>query len=217
MAQCKRRWAGRLAAATVISLLACREPPPPDQRPAPTPMADPNWQPEQGQAVPTDNPGGSTSTQLPLNGTPEGAPQSASDLLPSLKLHPIDDLSVQLELPEPCTALASGAGQDETWTFERGIVGSTYGLRVTVSRRPLHDLAELATAASELSVGQIDDKGKDSSGLLWVRKRPVGPVQELWVGLPAGALGRVAVCSAPPAYAELARRVCFSLRAIEAP
>lgn len=217
MAQ-RRTWLGLgLALATAATLAACREPTPPDQRPAPTPMADPNWQPERNQALPVDNPGGSTAIQLPLTVTPEAAPQAASDLLPTLKLRPIDDLSVQLELPEPCTALASGAGQDETWTFERAIVGSTYGLRVTVSRRPLRDLAELATAAGELSVGQVEDKGKDVSGLLWVRKKPVGPVQELWVGLPTGALGRIAVCSAPPAYAELAKRVCFSLRAIETP
>ncbi|MBI5607867.1 MAG: hypothetical protein HY902_03200 [Deltaproteobacteria bacterium] len=180
-------------------------------------MADPNWQPERQQLPPIDNPVGATATQLPLPATPAAAPEAASELLQTLKLRPVDDLSVQLELPEPCTAVASGAGQDETWTFERSIAGSACGLRVTIRRRPLHDLAELVAAAGELSVGQLEDKGKDVSGLVWARKKPVGPVQDLWVGLPAGAVGRIAVCSAPPAYAELARRVCFSLRPIEVP
>jgi hypothetical protein len=196
---------------TMLAAIACKEPAPHDQRPEPTPMQDPTWPAAREAAVALDSPAGATAVVLPLSVSPTQASETQAQLLKTLRPHPLEALSAVIALPEPCTATASGVGPSEAWTFERRIAGASYSLQVRLDRRHVADLAQLQATASELGGSEVIEKGQEKSGLLWLQKRAIGPVQELWVARPLGPAALVAVCTAPPEYRELARRVCLSL------
>ena len=185
----------------------------------PAPVRDPKW------VDPTAYLAEASSTTLPNEASPVLLPASASPVVPpepvtqvgsAVATRYVEALGLAVDLPQPVTALAAGAGQGESWVFERQIRGSVYGLTVTVSRRPLFGVVQLAAAATEIGSKDLTERSEEAD-LTWVVKAPDGPVQEVWAARRAGTASILAVCVAPVAYVQVALIACKSLRLASPP
>lgn len=187
----------------------------PSRRPVAVPIRDSRW--VEHVAAPADPtsvttlPSEGTPVMLPTHPTVVVLPEPVTQVIAKMVPMQLESLAASIELPEPCTSLAAGAGLQESWVFDRPISGSAYGLHVSVSKQAMASHEALQAAAREVGGKDIANIGT-TNGVWWVQKAPVGPVEELWAARPLGVLAVVAVCTAPPDYRAAAQATCLSLR-----